>query len=124
MGLRFGQIVLAEVVVIGAIDAVLGQTNHGDWIVPVTYCIVGLHFVPLALIFQVRPSIVLGISWVFIILLPVILTPDSMMLGQGLSAWVLFPNAGCGLGTWIVMASILRTNIKRVHRVLHLPSTA
>jgi MFS family permease len=124
IGLRFGLIVLAEVVVIGAIDAVLGQTNHGDWIVPVTYFIVGLHFVPLAFIFQVRPYIVLGLLWVFIILLTVILTPASMMLGQGLSAWVLFPIAGCGLATWVVMAYILRANINRVHHVLHLPSPA
>jgi hypothetical protein len=124
IGLRFGSIVLAEVVIIGIIDAVLGQTNHGDWIVPVTYFIVGLHFVPLAFIFRVRPYIILGILWVLITLLTVILTHASTMLGQGLSAWVVFPIAGCGLATWIITAYILRTNITRVHHVLHLATSA
>ena len=120
IGLRFGLIVLAEGVILGAIDAVLGQTNHRDWIVPVTYGIVGLHFVPLALLFQVRSYIVLGLLWVFI----TFLTPVRMMLGQGISAWVLFPIAGCGLATWVVTASILRTNIQGVCHILHLLSPA
>ena len=124
IGLRFGLLVLAEVVIIGSIDAVLGQTNHGDWIVPVTCGTVGLHFVPLALLFQVRPYIVLGLLWVFITILTVILTPARLMLGQGMSAWVLFPIAGCGLATWVVTASILRTNIQRVRYVLQLSSPA
>ena len=124
IGLRFGLLVLAEVVIIGAIDAVLGQTNHGDWIVPVTCGTVGLHFVPLALLFQVRSYIVLGLLWVFITFLTVVLTPARMMLGQVMSAWVLFPIAGCGLATWVVTASILRTNIQRVRYVLQLRSPA
>lgn len=86
MGLRFGLIVLAEVVVIGAINTALYQTNHGDWVVPLTYFIVGLHFVPLAFVFRVRPYIILGLLWMIVILLTVILIPASMMVGQGLGA--------------------------------------
>ena len=123
IGRRFGLIVLAEVVILVAINFVLGQTNHGDWIVPFTCCTVGLHFVPLALLFQVRPYIVLGFLWVFITLLTVILTPARMLLGQGLNAWVLLPIAGCGLATWVVTAYILRTNIQRMRHDLHLSSS-
>ncbi|MBO0783334.1 MAG: hypothetical protein J2P37_31360, partial [Ktedonobacteraceae bacterium] len=83
---RFGLIVLAEVVVIGAINTALYQTNHGDWVVPLTYFIVGLHFVPLAFVFRVRPYIILGLLWMIVILLTVILIPASMMVGQGLGA--------------------------------------
>jgi hypothetical protein len=124
MGLWFGLVVLAEVVIIGAINVVLGLTNYGNWITPVTYFIVGLHFVPLAYLFHVRPYIILGILWVLINLLTVLLTPASMLLGQGLSAWVVFPIAGCGLATWAVVASILGANLQRVQHGLRLPLSA
>lgn len=124
IGIWFGLIMLAEVVIIWAIDMALSQTNHGDWMTPVTYFIVGLHFIPLAVIFHVRPYIVLGLLWIAINLLTVILTPASLMLGQGLSSWVVFPIAGCGLATWIVLAYILGTNMKRVRNVLNLPLSA
>lgn len=124
MGLWFGLVFLAEIVIIGAIDAALSQANHGDWSVPVTYFIVGLHFVPLAFIFHVRPYIVLGIVWVLINLLTVLLAPASLLLGQGLSAWVVFPIVGCGLATWIVVAYILGTNIQHVQRTLRVSVSA
>jgi hypothetical protein len=121
IGWLFGLVVLAEVVIIGAIDAALGQTNHGDWIVPVTYFIVGLHFIPLAFVFRVRPYVALGVLWAVINLATVIFTSANLVMGQ---AWVLFPLAGCGLATWLVVAYILWENIRKVHHIIHLPSPA
>ncbi|HEY3992650.1 MAG TPA: hypothetical protein VGM01_07185 [Ktedonobacteraceae bacterium] len=122
VGRRFGLVALSEGVIIGAITTLLSQTNHGDWSIPVIYFIVGLHFFPLAFVFRVRSYLVLGLLWVVISLLTVILTPASLIVGQGLSAWVFFPIAGCGVATWPVVAYVIRTSMRKVHHVLRLPS--
>ncbi len=116
--LRFGLIVLTGGVVIGIIDVVLGLTNHSDWIALLTSGLVGLSFVPLALRFQIRSYLVLGLVWIGIVLLTIVLTSARLMLGQGLSAWVFFPLAGCGLATWVVTAFLLRVNLRRIYYLL------
>ena len=124
IGLRFGLVVLAEGVIIGIVCALLSQANHGDWVMPMIYFIVGLHFIPLAFVFRVRSYLVLGGLWMLISLLTVILTPASPMLGQGMSAWVFFPIVGCGVVTWPVVAYIAGTGLSKVHHVLRLPAPA
>lgn len=124
IGLLFGLVLIMEGVIIGALTGLLSQANHGDWSTPVMYFIVGLHFFPLAFIFRVRPYLVLGCLWVIITVLTVIFTPASLIVGQGTSAWVFFPIAGCGVATWPVVAYVIGTNLRRVRHVLRLPSPA
>ena len=124
MGLRFGVIVFAEIVITGALNAILSQTNHGDWIVPVVYFIVGLHFIPLAFVFHVRVYNVLGVAWVVITVLTVLLTSADSLLGQGTSAWVFWPLVGCGSATWITLAYVLTTSTRNVRRALRSPVLA
>lgn len=124
IGLLFGVVFLAEAVIIGILDAILGQTGHGDWDVPVTYFIVGLHFIPLAFVFHVRPYVVLGFLWVIITFLTVLLFPANQVLAQGVTFWVFFPIAGCGLATWAIVAYILWRNMRSVRQVMRLPLSA
>lgn len=124
VGRRFGLVVLIEVVIIAAVNVVLAQSGHGEWIVPATYFIVGVHFIPLAFVFRVKPYVLLGILWIIVTLCTVLFTSAGTMLGQGLGAWVLFPLAGCGLATWIITAYILRTNLTRVRATSNVSSAA
>lgn len=119
MGLLFGLVVLAEVIIIGGLNTLLALTNHGDWIVPVTYFIVGLHFIPLAFVFRVRPYIILGILWILVNLATIVFVPASLVFSQGVDAWTLFPIAGCGLVSWPIVASILWINSARVRQAAH-----
>lgn len=52
MGRRFGIIFGLEGVLIGAASGVLGATDLSDYINPVIALIVGLHFIPLARVFE------------------------------------------------------------------------
>lgn len=112
MGLRFGLTVLSAVVIIGAGNLILTATGHGDWIVPYTYLIVGLHFPPLAFVFGVRPYVVLGVLWVVVVIVTVAATSPGLDAGQGLSAWVVLPIGGCGVVTWPVIGYIIVSSVR------------
>ena len=77
--------------------------------------IVGLHFIPLAFVFHVRPYVVLGVLWVAITVGVVILVPSTQIAGQGIAAWVVYPIVGCAISTWPVVAYIVATNLLRLH---------
>jgi hypothetical protein len=124
MGKRFGLVVLAEIVIIAVVNVILAQSGHGEWIVPATYFIVGVHFIPLAFVFRVKPYVLLSILWIIVTLFTVLFTSAEATLGQGLGAWVLFPLAGCGLATWIITAYILSANLTRVRATLNVSPTA
>ena len=107
MGIRFGLIVLSAVVIIGAGNLVLAMTGHGEWTVPFTYFMVGLHFLPLAFVFGVRPYLTLGALWILVVIATVLTTSASSNAGQGLSPWIVLPIGGCGVVTWPVVGYVI-----------------
>jgi hypothetical protein len=103
MGRTFGLIVLAEVVVIAAANVVLIATGNAIWIVPFAALVVGLHFIPLAFVFHVRPYVVLGVLWVLVVAAVVVTVPESAGGPGGVRQWVALICIGCGLTTWLVV---------------------
>jgi hypothetical protein len=111
MGIRFGLIVLSAVVIIGAGNLLLAMTGRGEWTVPYTYFIVGLHFLPLAFVFGVRPYLTLGVLWVLVVIATVLTTSASSNAGQGLSPWIVLPIGGCGVVTWPVVGYVIARSL-------------
>jgi hypothetical protein len=69
----------------------LGNTGHEQWIVPMVIGVVGLHFFPLAAVFENPPHYVTGAAMVALALLyPLLAGPSSPLgsLGAGLILWL------------------------------------
>lgn len=60
VGMRFGILFAAEGVVIGVVCGILAATDNVEFFAPAIALIVGLHFIPLAWVFQRRIDLWLG----------------------------------------------------------------
>ena len=78
------------VIVIGA--NVLANTGLGAWIIPLAICVIGLHFLPLAHLFNNPPHYVTGVAMVLVAVAYPLLAPEGPKdavgcLGAGLILW-------------------------------------
>ena len=104
IGVRFGTIFAAELVACGAVAAVCVSTHHWKWIVPLQLIVVGLHFLPLARLFDVPRYNLLGISFCAISIATLLFTSSSAHIGHAFS-WIVAPSLGCGLMALITGAA-------------------
>ncbi|MDY0394529.1 hypothetical protein RWE15_08855 [Virgibacillus halophilus] len=75
IGLGFGITFTAEAVLIAAAGAILGAANHFEYFFPVMALIVGIHFFPLAHLFQVSGYYITGTLLCMLSLITFLLVP-------------------------------------------------
>jgi len=93
---QFGIIFAAECLAIAAMSIACTDSHHWIFIVPLALVIVGLHFLPLAKLFEVPRYYVTGILFCAIPVATMLLNPSSAHVGHALS-WIVIPSVGCAL---------------------------
>ncbi len=93
---QFGIIVAAEGVACAAVSLACIFTHHSRFIVPLNLIVVGLHFLPLARLFDVPRYYVTGTLFCAIPIVTMMLAPSSARIGQALG-WITIPSVGCAL---------------------------
>ena len=104
IGLRFGIIFAAEAVACWAVAVACLSTHHWKWIVPLQLIVVGLHFLPLARLFDVPRYNLLGALFCAIPIVTILSTASSAHIGHAFS-WIAIPSLGCGLVALIIGAA-------------------
>jgi hypothetical protein len=106
LGISFGVIFGSEALFIAVASSVLGAVGQDAFIVPVIVLIVGLHFLPLAPLFNVRLYYVTGALLVLASLIPVLFIPRAQTV-NGVSLWIVVPATGSALILWATAVAIL-----------------
>ncbi|MEO7910028.1 MAG: hypothetical protein ABIV47_10290 [Roseiflexaceae bacterium] len=114
-GIWFGIIFAAEGLLIGAASAICSAISRFDLFFPIMAIIVGVHFLPLAALFQIRAYYLVGTLLCALALITLIAVPEratlggqpimaqSVVLGFG-AALILW---GVGLGLWLLGKRLL-----------------
>ena len=120
LSFRFGLIVAAEAVGCNVVSTVCLRTHHWELIVPLTLIVVGLHFLPLARLFQVPRYNVTGILFCVIPAATLLAVNSSAHIGHALS-WIAILEIGCGLVALITGAAGLDEVQRFLNRSIPLP---
>jgi len=105
-GMWFGIIFGLEGMIIGITSSVLAATHQGELIVPIAILVVGLHFLPLARLFDVSAYYALGIAVAAVTVGTLAFVPSSATIA-GIAAWTLVPGDAFILLTWLTVAYLL-----------------
>lgn len=106
LGISFGVIFGSEALFIAAASSILGSTGQDAYIVPVIILIVGLHFLPLAPVFNVRLYYLTGALLILASLITLISIPKSQSV-HGVALWVVVPATCAALILWGTATAIL-----------------
>ncbi len=117
MAREFGMIVAAEGFACGGIALMCMSTHRWKLIVPLTLVVVGLHFLPLARLFQVPRYNVTGALFCIIPMATVLFVPSSARVGHAV-AWIAIPAVGCAL----VAVATAAGGFREVRRFVNRPS--
>ena len=109
-GIFMGLIAL-EFIGWGAVNAVIGSHALFDWIVPIDLLVIGAHFIPLAIVFNVPAYLVMGILWIVAVVSVMLLFPSTTILGH-VSVWTTIPSLCCVVITWLTSLYLLNTLMK------------
>jgi hypothetical protein len=106
MGIGFGVVFGSEALLIALASIILSANGLDDFIVPVIALIVGLHFLPLAWLFQVQVYYVTGarMSLVAVVTLPAV---PQTATANGAPLWVIVPATGSAVVLWLTAAIAL-----------------
>jgi MFS family permease len=96
---RFGIVLAFEWVPIFLVAFVLGRIGHPDFILPAIAVIVGLHFIPLARLFNCPLYYWTGISFVLVAIGSFAI--DPLAIRQAITC------LGCGLALWLTTAVLV-----------------
>jgi hypothetical protein len=115
MGIWFGIIFATEGVFIGVASGICSAINRFDLFFPIMALIVGVHFFPLAALFQVKTYYLVGVLLCLLAMITLLAVPESVKLGgqQITAQWVVlgFGAAlilwGVGLGLWLLGKRLL-----------------
>lgn len=112
IGFRFNMVFIAEGVLIGATVAICNAINQTDLIPGVIAIIVGIHFLPLASLFQIKLYYVTGSLLCLLALITLLVIPRTVMFGeQHIIAQLSLLGFGCALILWTT-GIILWINVK------------
>jgi hypothetical protein len=106
LGIGFGIVFGSEALLIAVASSLLGALNHDGFILPVIVLIVGLHFLPLAWLFQVWPYYVSGTLLCLVAMVTLLAIPQTAMLSQT-ALWDLVPATGSALVLWLTALVVL-----------------
>lgn len=91
----------AEIAGFAIVNPIAAFTGHFAVMAALNLIVIGLHFIPLAAIFQVRRYLWMGILFCAISIATLLLIPKDRLIGQAL-AWFVVPSAGCGLAAMVI----------------------
>jgi hypothetical protein len=92
----FGITFAAEAAGCALVATICSSTHHWKLIVPLILVVVGLHFLPLARLFEVPRYYLLGALFCAVPIVTIFSTAPSAHIGDALS-WIALPSIGCGL---------------------------
>lgn len=104
---RFIRVVIVEVIAIMAGNTVFAVMQRLEFIVPLDLLIVGVHFLPLAAIFQAPRYYALGGLFCVVSVLTPLLIPAGTHVGDT-GAWYVVPSFGCAVVASVTAAFNLR----------------
>ncbi|WP_305159573.1 DUF7010 family protein [Peribacillus simplex] len=82
IGLLFNMVFIAEGLLIGIAIAICNLINQTDLIPGVIATIVGIHFLPLASLFQIKIYYATGVLLCLLALITLLIVPDTVMFGE------------------------------------------
>lgn len=101
IGFLFNMVFIAEAVLIGIAIAVCNLINQTDLIPGVIAIIVGIHFLPLASLFQIKVYYATGVLLCLLALITLLIVPDTVMFGEHqILAPLSLLGFGCALILW------------------------
>ncbi|MFE4704329.1 DUF7010 family protein [Peribacillus simplex] len=101
IGFLFNMVFIAEAVLIGIAIAVCNLINQTDLIPGIIAIIVGIHFLPLASLFQVKVYYSTGVLLCLLALITLLIVPDTVMFGEHqILAPLSLLGFGCALILW------------------------
>ncbi len=104
----FGIIFATEGVTMGIVTSLCGATGHYDLIFPLMAIIAGLHFFPLAPLFNLKSHYVTGALLCLLSIITLLVVPARTMLGgQQIIAWWSVVGFGSALILWLTGLAIL-----------------
>ena len=104
----FNIVFAVEFVLIGIAAIVTNVIGHFDWFFPIMAIIVGVHFFPLAYLFQVRTYYVTGALLCLLATITLLFIPKEMSIGgHTIDAWWTLIGFGSMLVLWITSLVIL-----------------
>jgi hypothetical protein len=96
----------SEALLIALASILLSANRLDDFIVPVIALIVGLHFLPLAWLFQVRFYYATG-ALISLVAVVTLLAVPRTAAANGAPLWVIVPATGCAVVLWLTAAVAL-----------------
>jgi hypothetical protein len=105
---RFGWIVCAEYVVLGAVAGILAGLDLNQWIASAVCAGVGLHFLPLAALFEVPMYYVTGGAMFVLAVVTMIAVPA----GAPTVLWEALPGLGSAIVLWVTSVLLIRNGTR------------
>jgi hypothetical protein len=106
LGIGFGIVFGSEAVVIALAASILSAVRLEDYILPAIVLIVGLHFLPLAWLFQVWPYYAAGTLIRLIAIVTLTAIPRTAMVNHA-ALWVVVAASGSALVLWLTAFVVL-----------------
>ncbi|MDG4846867.1 DUF7010 family protein [Peribacillus frigoritolerans] len=100
IGFLFNMVFIAEGLLIGIAIAICNLINQTDLIPGVIAIIVGIHFLPLASLFQIKVYYATGVLLCLLALITWLIVPDTVMVGEH---QILAPLSLLGLGCALIL---------------------
>ncbi|WHY96566.1 DUF7010 family protein [Peribacillus simplex] len=101
IGFLFNMVFIAEGLLIGIAIAICNLINQTDLIPGIIAIIVGIHFLPLASLFQIKVYYATGVLLCLLALITLLIVPDTVMFGEHqILAPLSLLGFGCALILW------------------------
>ncbi|MDM5211066.1 hypothetical protein QUF94_06400 [Peribacillus sp. NJ4] len=108
MNFWFNIVFIAEGLLIGIAIAICNMINQTDLIPGVIAIIVGIHFLPLAALFQIKVYYATGVLLCLLALITLLIVPDTVMFGEHqILAPLSLLGFGCALILWTTGLTLL-----------------
>jgi len=118
IGFLFNMVFIAEGLLIGIAIAICNLINQTDLIPGVIAIIVGIHFLPLASLFQIKVYYATGVLLCLLALITWLIVPDTVMVGEHqILAPLSLLGFGCALILWCT-GFTLWLGIKKSNRTI------
>lgn len=108
MNFWFNIVFIAEGLLIGIAIAICNMINQTDLIPGVIAIIVGIHFLPLATLFQIKVYYATGVLLCLLAIITLLIVPDTVMFGEHqILAPLSLLGFGCALILWTTGLTLL-----------------
>jgi hypothetical protein len=118
-GIWFGIVFTLEGVSIGIASAICNATGHFDLFFPIMAIIAGVHFFPLAPLFQVRSHYLTGALLCLVAIITLLVVPARVTIGnREIIAWWTVVGFGCALILWTTGLALWLQGQRLLHLAL------